>query len=72
MKPNIYPHQEQVDKILKANEKKTRYYVVELPCGHGSLEIKEPRDQIVICKKCGKNHFLIWSMTQPKWNINER
>jgi len=61
----MYPHHEQVEKILKNNEKRTVYITLKLPCGHGQVEITEPRDQWVQCQNCFKAFFVAWSLS-PK------
>jgi len=44
---------------------------VKLPCACDmSLEITEPRDQLVRCPRCFKPAYIVWSMVSKKvqWN----
>lgn len=65
----MYPHREQVDKILKSNEKRPVFHTLDLPCGCGQVEITQPRDQLVTCPACKKTQLFIYSMLNPKWQI---
>ena len=43
-----------IQKEFDSQQIKQKPVVVKLPCGHGSLEITETRDQILICNTCFK------------------
>jgi len=46
-------------------EKKQKFHLVKLVCGCMSIEIKQPRDQVLVCGKCGKKTLLVWQY-KPK------
>jgi len=55
---------DEVKKILRENasaQLKSNKLVAKLPCGHSSIEITEPRDQILICPVCFKKSYLVYS-----------
>jgi hypothetical protein len=46
---------------------KAKYVVVKLPCLHGSVQVRERKDQFVYCPRCMKRAYLMWEMrTKPK------
>jgi len=59
------PIDDETKKILREGDKpRTPNHILKLPCGHGSVEIKEARDQDVRCPQCHEVFYLSWSMTK--------
>lgn len=70
---------EGVNKILNEmynQQLKKPIATIKLPCSDKHqwkepvlMQIHEPRDQTIICPKCGKHHYLIWSKIESnaKW-----
>lgn len=54
------------DYLRKLNKEwdtqKAKHYVVELPCGHGKVEMIKPQDILITCSVCQKKALITWSM----------
>ncbi len=48
---------------------KQKPVVVKLPCGHGSVEITEPRDQILTCNTCFSRNLFTYVPVSGKSRI---
>lgn len=51
-----------VKRILAENEAGTKkFWTVDLPCGHGRIEVEKPEDQWITCRDCWRKFLLTWS-----------
>lgn len=64
---NMRPNDRYLKQLLQesyAQERKST--ILQLPCGHGSFELTEPKDVQVMCNICHKKFQLIWSKVNKK------
>lgn len=64
-KYDLWRDTKKVQQEFYSEKAKFKPYAIKLPCGHGFVEILEPKDQIVVCGTCFKRHFLVWQ-AKPK------
>lgn len=56
---------------FESGQTKQKNVVVKLPCGHGSVEITEPRDQILTCNTCYKRVLFTYVPVSGRSRITE-
>lgn len=65
-----HPDADNIRRIMRENDHGTKkFWVIKMPCGHGSVEITKPEDQWLTCKKCLQSFLLTWSPIEANRKI---
>lgn len=60
-----------IQKEFDSGRVKQKNIVVKIPCHNVSVEITDPRDQILVCPMCFKRHLLTYVPVSGKSRVIE-